>query len=319
MMSDARGKRRVVVCGEKLLAEQCLEFLLQQSNTEVCGIVAVPKDWQADLISFGAKRRIKVFVGNINDYANELASLHLNFIFSFQYRPLVKTTILKLPTSGCINLHFGLLPRYGGCHPVAWAILNGESQAGATLHYMSEKFDEGDIIAQTSVPVSNETSARELFDTITEAAVKLFADTYPLLCRGQLEPQPQDLSRKLYYAKESIDFSRDRIVNWDKSSTEIQRQICAFSFEPFQLPLSYLQLPDGQKVEVTVSRTCLCQNGSNGAAKDPGRIIEVTDAGNLIVTTSDNKLLEIGLLSSKTPRDFIESLGWSPQDIVFKS
>jgi len=45
-----------------------------------------------------------------------------------------------------INLHFGLLPRYGGCYPITWSVLNGEKQAGSTLHYMEENFDEGDIL-----------------------------------------------------------------------------------------------------------------------------------------------------------------------------
>jgi len=174
-------KKRVVVCGEKWVAEECIEFLYNREDTEVCAIVTAPKDWQADLISFGAKRRLKVFVGNINDYFDELACLQPDFIFSIQYRPLLKSAILNLPTSGCINLHFGLLPRYGGCYPIAWAILNGEKQAGSTLHYMVEKFDEGDIIAQTSVPIKEETTARELFDSMSKAAAKLFIDSYPSL------------------------------------------------------------------------------------------------------------------------------------------
>ena len=310
-------KKRVVICGEKWITEQCLEFLYNRKDTEICAIVAAPKDWQADLISFGAKRRLKVFVGNINDYVDEIALLQPDFIFSIQYRPLLKSAILNLPTSGCINLHFGLLPRYGGCYPIAWSILNGEKQAGSTLHYMVEKFDEGDIIAQTSVPIKEETTARELFDSMSLAAAKLFAETYPSLLEGTVKASSQDMSRKLYYDNESIDFNRDRVIDWTRTGDEIQRRICAFSFEPFQLPLTSLHLPDGNQSQATVAKSRLHNNHSSKYSGKAGHITEVTDSGKLMVTTGNGDLIEIGLLNNQPPLEHIESLACTPDNITF--
>jgi len=310
-------KKRVVVCGEKWVAEQCLEFLYNRKDTEICAIVAAPKDWQADLISFGAKRRIKVFVGNINNYYDELAHLQPDFIFSIQYRPLLKSDILNLPSSGCINLHFGLLPKYGGCYPVAWAILNGEKHAGATLHYMVEKFDEGDIIAQTSVPIKEETTARELFNSMSEAAAKLFIDSYPALLEDTVKTYAQDISSKLYYGNDSIDFNRDRVIDWNRTGDEIQRRICAFTFDPFQQPLTSLLLPDEKQLQVTVTRSRLHSNGTTKHTENTGHITEVTDSGRLLVTTGNSDLIEIGLLNNQKPLEYIESLGYSPDTITF--
>ena len=310
-------KKRIVVCGEKWVAEQCLEFLYNREDTEICAIVAAPKDWQADLISFGTKRKLKVFVGNINDYFDELAHLQPDFIFSIQYRPLLKSAILNLPTDGCINLHFGLLPRYGGCYPIAWSILNGEKQAGSTLHYMVEKFDEGDIISQTSVPIKEETTARELFDSMSEAAAKLFIDSYPSILEGTVKTYSQDMSRKLYYDNDSIDFNRDRVIDWSKTGDEIQRRICAFSFEPFQLPLTSLRLPDGKQSQVTIASSRLHVNSYPKRNGNAGHISEVTDSGRLLVTTGNGDLIEIGLLNNQSPLEHIESLACSPENITF--
>lgn len=310
-------KKKVVVCGEKWVAEQCLEFLYNREDTEICAIVAAPKDWQADLISFGAERRLKVFVGNINNYFDELAHLQPDFIFSIQYRPLLKSAILNLPIGGCINLHFGLLPRYGGCYPIAWAILNGEKQAGSTLHYMVEKFDEGDLIGQSSVPISEETTARELFDSMSESAVKLFIDSYPALLRDTVKTCSQDMSKKLYYGHDSIDFDRDRVIDWSKTGAEIQRRICAFSFEPFQLPLTSLHLPDGKHQQVTVTRSRLHGNGSTKQAGNAGYIKEITDTGMLLVTAGNGDLIEIGLLNNQNPLEYLESAEYSPGNIGF--
>ncbi len=310
-------KKRVVVCGEKWVAEQCLEFLYNREDTEICAIVAAPKDWQADLISFGTTKRLKVFVGNINDYIDELSSLRPDFIFSIQYRPLLKSAILNLPTHGCINLHFGLLPRYGGCYPIAWAILNGEKQAGSTLHYMVEKFDEGDIIAQTSVPIKEETTARELFDTMSLAAAKLFADTYPSLLKGTVKTFSQDMSRKLYYNNDSINFNRDRVIDWTRTGDEIQRRICAFSFDPFQQPLTSLLLPSSKHLQVTIANTKLIKNGATKNEEKAGHISETADCDRLLVTAGNGDLIEIGLLDNQKPREYIESLGLSLNSITF--
>src|SRR5256884_3142944 len=43
---------------------------------------------------------------------------------------------------------FRSLPKYRGRAPVNWAIVRGERQTGATLHYMVERADAGDIVDQ---------------------------------------------------------------------------------------------------------------------------------------------------------------------------
>ena len=81
-----------------------------------------------------------------------------------------------------VLLHFGLLPRYGGCYPVAWSILNGEAEAGVTMHVMVEAFDQGDILAQQSVPIHSSMTARDLFDALS--ASLLLAAITGIDCRS---------------------------------------------------------------------------------------------------------------------------------------
>ena len=316
--SKRTKRNRVVVCGQKQVAERCLDFLFEQPDAEICAIVSSPQDWQADLISWGTARQIKVLAGNINDYLDELTELEPDFLFSLQYGPLLLSPILKLPSRGCINLHFGLLPRYGGCYPIAWAILNGEKQAGVTLHYMTEAFDEGDIIAQTSVPIGVETTARELYDSATRAAVDLFATTYPAICDGTISTRKQDLSEKLYYPQNSIDFQRDRVVDWHLTAPEIQRRICAFTFEPFQLPVTSLLLPDGRVLQVTVAGVRRAKAPAGGTRRSAGRVLEVTESGGIVVATGSADPMEIKLLDGQRALDFIESLGIAPMAISFQ-
>jgi UDP-4-amino-4-deoxy-L-arabinose formyltransferase/UDP-glucuronic acid dehydrogenase (UDP-4-keto-hexauronic acid decarboxylating) len=306
-------KIKVVVCGEKWVAQKCLDFLYEEPKTEICAIVtSSTTDWQTDLAKWGAKRGIKVFLGNVNNYVNDISSFQPDLIFSIQYRLLIKPIILRI-SRHCINLHFGLLPRYGGCHPIAWAILNGEKQAGVTLHEMSEKFDEGDIFGQLAVPITETTTARELFDAVSEIAVELFIKRYAAICEGCLKTYPQDLSQKLYYSKNSIDFEKDKIINWHKTGIEIQRHICAFSFQPFQLPTSYIQLPTGKHLEVTISQTRLLKTNE---LLQPG-IMKIINNEEILVGTGSDKVIQIGFINKQKPLSFLNSLGYSLSTLTF--
>ena len=56
---------------------------------------------------------------------------------------------------GVINVHGSLLPDFRGCLPSFWYLYCGEKTGGATVHYMSAKIDDGDIIEQGSVDLSD--------------------------------------------------------------------------------------------------------------------------------------------------------------------
>ncbi len=57
-----------------------------------------------------------------------------------------------VPRRGALNMHGSLLPKYRGRAPVHWAILNGETETGASLHYMVEKPDAGALVDQQPCP-----------------------------------------------------------------------------------------------------------------------------------------------------------------------
>ena len=52
-----------------------------------------------------------------------------------------------------INLHPSLLPKYKGLHAIEQAMKAGETETGATVHFVNEHLDSGDIIKQQEVPI----------------------------------------------------------------------------------------------------------------------------------------------------------------------
>ena len=122
-----------------------------------------------------------------------------DFLFSFYYRLLLKAPLLALAARGALNLHGSLLPRYRGRAPVNWALIHGESQTGATLHYMTERPDNGDIVAQAAVPILPDDTAKEVFDKVTVAAELVLDGVLPALIAGTAPRRAQDAGQASYF------------------------------------------------------------------------------------------------------------------------
>ena len=88
-------------------------------------------------------------------------------------------TILKEYPNKVINLHPALLPKYGGKgmygHHVHEAVIaNKEQETGITIHYVNENYDEGAIIFQKSVKLSEEDTPESVAHKIHKLEYKYF-------------------------------------------------------------------------------------------------------------------------------------------------
>ncbi|MCA9774679.1 MAG: hypothetical protein KC466_19830 [Myxococcales bacterium] len=81
---------------------------------------------------------------------------------------------LKLAPLGAVNLHPSLLPRLRGPCPQFWAIARGETRTGVTAHYMTERFDDGPIIAAERIEIDAADTMGSLLDKFKTAEVRLF-------------------------------------------------------------------------------------------------------------------------------------------------
>jgi methionyl-tRNA formyltransferase len=157
-------------------------------------------------------------------FVTAMEKLQPDFLFSCYYRHLLKGPMLALPPLGALNLHGSLLPRYRGRCPVNWVLINGETETGVTLHYMEEKPDKGDIVAQKRLPISLQDTALSLFARMTVAAADLVRDTYPLLRAGTAPRMPQDHREASYFGGRRPE---DGLIHWQKTAFEIYNLVRA--------------------------------------------------------------------------------------------
>lgn len=89
---------------------------------------------------------------------------------------ILKSEILRAPTLGVLNCHPGLLPNFRGCTCVEWAVYL-DKQVGNTLHFMSERIDEGPIIIQEALMF-------EKTDKYVDVRTKVHMHGFELMVRG---------------------------------------------------------------------------------------------------------------------------------------
>ena len=155
---------------------------------------------------------------NTPEFVERLAALEPDFLFSFYYRHMLKPSLLTIAEGGALNMHGSLLPRYRGRVPVNWAVIKGERETGATLHYMVEKPDAGDIVAQQAVPILEDDTAFDVFVKVTVAAELALDGVLPALLAGTAPRIAQDLASGSYFGGRRPEDGR---IDWMHGATAI--------------------------------------------------------------------------------------------------
>lgn len=158
------------------------------------------------------------------EWIGRVAALQPEYLFSLYYRTMISQPLLACARWGALNVHGSLLPKYRGRAPVNWAILNGESETGATLHYMVAKPDAGPIIAQESVPIGIDDTALTVSLAVAEAAARMLGRAVPRLAAGPPPGRVMDLSRGSYFGGRTPEDGR---IDWALSAARVHNLIRA--------------------------------------------------------------------------------------------
>ena len=279
--------RRAMVCGKGRIAIRCTDLLLEH-GMEVVGVVPDynddgEDDWKGSLLHHAQRRGLQIRREKLTTEASAiwLREADLEFIFSFQYYEILRAPVFTAARSGTINLHFAPLPRYRGCYPVAWSLINGERQMGITLHYIDGGIDTGDVIAQRFFPIAITQNARDLFERCIEEGADLFRDTLPAILAGTNPRIAQDDSSATYYGMRSLDFRR-REIDWAQPTEKLFDWVRAFAFPPLQFA--------EMTANAQVFRVARTERRLLRPLRRPGTVVDVSAEG-VLVSTLDGALL----------------------------
>ncbi|TGM59832.1 methionyl-tRNA formyltransferase [Leptospira adleri] len=156
----------------------------------------------------------------LSDFGSFPADLYI----VFAYGSILPSEVFRHPRLRSINLHGSLLPDLRGASPVQTALWKGYTKSGITIQYITEKMDEGDIIASQEVEVTPEDDTGTLMDKITQAGIATILDLLRKFDGKSFSATPQDSSKATYCGKIKAE---DRILDWSLNAEDLHNRIRA--------------------------------------------------------------------------------------------
>ena len=153
-----------------------------------------------------------------------------NYVISSGYRKWIPPDTLS--ESIFINIHYALFPKYRGVHSIVWAIMNGESSVGVTVHLMDEGLDSGPIIWQESIEILDKTSWELMLDCdqIVTSCIDRVLEDY---IGGSNLAIPQNELEAFYVGKRN---RKDCQINWDTWDVITFERALKALVAPYPLP-----------------------------------------------------------------------------------
>ena len=250
-IEDIEIKRplRVVFMGTPDFSVPILDALIK--NYKVKAVVTQP-DKQVGRSGKIAKPPVKrlaeehnivvIQLNKIKEEYQEIIDLDPDLIVTCAYGQILPKELLDYPRLGCINVHASLLPKLRGGAPIHRAIIEGHSKSGVTIMYMAPGMDDGDIISQKEVEITETDTASALHDKLSKLGSELLIETLPSIIEGTNERIPQN-EREVTFAP--IIKPTDEKIDFSKTSREVYNQIRGLN----SFPGAYFML-DGKRFKV---------------------------------------------------------------------
>lgn len=219
---------KTIFMGTPDFAVPILETLIK--NTKVLLVVTQPDAYvgrkkvltASPIKRLALEKNIPVFQASKikNDY-EEILKYQPDLIVTCAYGQIIPKALLDLPRLGCINVHASLLPKYRGGAPIHHAIINGDNKTGITIMYMAEGMDNGDIIKQAEIPITNEDNVETLHNKLSILGANLLEEVLPSIINGTNERFKQS-EQEVTFAKiikredEHLDFNNPALKIFNK-------------------------------------------------------------------------------------------------------
>ena len=117
-----------------------------------------------------------------NELVNMLREAHVELVVLAGFMRVLHAPMLKAFPRRIINIHPSLLPKFPGLEAWKQALEAGEEVSGCTVHYVDEKIDHGEIIAQREVRILPNDTAESLHARIQIAERELYPAAIAEFC-----------------------------------------------------------------------------------------------------------------------------------------
>lgn len=274
-----------------LLISGDLGFIALQHLKSKCNVIFVFTNQNSkDVVEECRILSIPIFIGNprkkVDEVENILRGRDVDYIISINYLYIVENIILKHPKYFSVNFHGSLLPKYRGRTPHVWAIINGETETGVSVHKMDEECDNGDIIFQEKLSILPNDTGADILNKFKVIYPKLLDRLLQQFIVSKFDFTEQNKNEATYFGKRSPDNGE---INWNWQKERINNWVRAQAF-PYPGAFTYYK---SHKIVIDkikyseVGYSCETPNGTivkKGKSifvKTPNGVIEIISARNI--------------------------------------
>ncbi|WP_326981889.1 formyltransferase family protein [Chryseobacterium sp. MYb264] len=226
-------RTKICISGKNNIAVDIAEYILH--NHHDVDLVAIFN--KNDNGKNGFQRSFKSFcnINNIQEVSLDDVYEEKELIFlSLEFDKIIKPELFK--TTELFNIHFSLLPEYKGMYTSALPILHGNNYTGVTLHKIDRGIDTGDILDQVRFEITDHLKSEELYKLYTSHGTEIIKKNINSIIAKQYLTSKQDANKSTYYSVSAIDY-RNLKIDLNQTAFKIQRQINAFYFPSYQIPV----------------------------------------------------------------------------------
>lgn len=101
---------------------------------------------------------------------------------------------------GCINVHGAPLPKYRGLMPAFWVLLKGEKATATTVHDLSGKLDDGDILVQREVRIEETDTWDSLVKRTKKEGASALIEAIQRIKEGKISRRPNLEAESTYFS-----------------------------------------------------------------------------------------------------------------------
>ena len=246
--------KKIAFLGSKELGYNSLNYLILNSNSLQIELVAVLSNDRKlncedqSILELAKAHQIPVLTD-----PDELTSINpFDFLISVQYHKILTQEHIDCANELAINLHMAPLPEYRGCNQFSFAIIDGATQFGTTLHVMNTGIDTGDILFEQRFLIAKDETAKSLHKKTTEQSELLFRSSISKIITGNytrtLQANFYNTRKQNFHLRNEVSEIKQIDCSWPDE--KIDRYVRATYFPPF--PPSFT-IVNGKKIELSLN------------------------------------------------------------------
>ena len=194
----------IYAMGNREVSYECLKLIIKKNflpelflfpkNNKGKYIEKVKKEFSNIKFIEGTRFRNK-------DNLEIIKNIKPDYIISILFPYIYKTPIFDYVKIGILNLHPSYLPYNRGWHSCSWCILEN-TKIGATLHWIDEGIDTGNICIQKELKIEPYYTANDIYHKIKEIEIEIFKESLDKIINNNLKSKKQSEDSTEHFKKD---------------------------------------------------------------------------------------------------------------------